>query len=332
MISRVAEACFWLHRYVERAENTARLLQVNRSFLLDVRVPIGDRWMPVIVVSGEQERFASMFSEEAANDGELVQEYLTWNDNNPVSIATSIKWARENARSIREVISLELWQAINSMWHWLRSAAARREYRNDRDAFYARVKEFSALFQGIGHSTMLQEHPFDFMRMGMMLERAGQTARIVDVKYHAVNGLPGGETRDAAVEAAQCLAMLRSCSASEPFSKKVRRTPRGDTVAAFLVLDVAFPRSVYYCIDRAYDFLQRVREGADPQVAARSAGLLGGLRDSLREHSAASLLETGVHQELTRVIDTTAGVCQEMQAELFDPVFDPPSQSAGVES
>ncbi|MEM9487942.1 MAG: alpha-E domain-containing protein, partial [Myxococcota bacterium] len=258
MISRVAESCFWLHRYVERAENTARLLRVNRSFILDVSLPVGDRWAPAVIVAGEQDRLPEVLSPEAVDDGELVQDYMTWNDNNPVSLLNSIRWARENARTIREVISLEMWEAVNELWHWLQRGPGRRMYSGDRDAFYARIKAFAALFYGVCDNTLLREQPFDFMRLGMLLERTGQIARIIDVKHHAIGPTALDDT-DSAIASAQWLALLRSCSATEVYFKRVRESPKGATVLPFLVLEDGFPRSIVHCLARAWEFMQRIR-------------------------------------------------------------------------
>jgi uncharacterized alpha-E superfamily protein len=330
VISRVAESCFWLHRYVERADNTARLLRVNRAFVLDVSLPDDRRWWPVLVVSGEQHRFPELFGREAALDDELVQEYMTWNERNPASIAASVRWARENARTIRETISLEMWNALNELWHWLRGGAGRRRYATDRDAFYRHIQDASALFQGSCHTTMLHEEPFDFMRIGMLLERAGQTARIVDVKHHALGPTEPGRTETAA-EAAEWMALLRSVSAAEPFFKVMPRTPNGRSVVGFIVLEQRFPRSVLHCLDRSLNFAQRIERatGAQPR---RSTALLRALRDGVAERTGEGLFEIGVHDELTRIVDATARVCEALHADYFDPSFAPAPRISAVES
>ncbi len=330
MISRVAENCFWMHRYVERAENMARLLHVNRNFVLDVNVPVEHRWHPVIVVSGEQDRFPELLSEEAADDGEIVQEYLTWNEDNPVSIMSSIRWARENARTIREVISLEMWQSLNASYHWMRGGDGRQSYQADRDEFFDRVKEATAHFDGVFHNTILHEEPYYFMLLGMYLERAGQTARIIDVKHHMVtHSGNGGET---AVEAAHGLALLRSCSATESYFKRIRRPPSGATIAPFIVLEERFPRSVLHCLARAQACLGEIRSFTRRSDDARSSAGLDALVASLRAHDADSFMGAGVHAELTRVIDATAEVCAAIHEDYFDPTFASASQSGLVES
>lgn len=329
MISRVAENCFWMHRYVERAENTARLLHVNRNFVLDVNVPLEQRWQPVIVVSGEQDRFPELYSEEAASDGEIVQEYLTWNENNPVSILSSIRWARENARTIREVISLEMWQSINATYHWLAGGEGRLEYQSDRDDFYDRIKECTAHFDGVFHNTILHEEPYYFMLLGMFIERAGQIARIIDVKHHTVGN---GQKGESAVEAAHGLALLRSCSATESFFKRVRAAPSGRTIAPFVILEERFPRSVLHCLARARACLTEIRGFTRRAEPTPSADMLEALVDSVRRHDAGSLHAAGVHQELTRVIEATSEVCAAIHEDYFDPSFSSASQSGRVES
>ena len=322
MISRVAEACFWLNRYVERAENSARLLSVNRSFVLDVDLPASERWRPIVVVAGAQQRMAQLRGETAMEDGEQVQEYLTWSKDNPVSIYSSIRWARENARTIREVISLEMWETINAFWHYLSGGPGRRQYRGDPDAVYRRVREFASLFQGIGHNTMLHEEPFDFMRLGMLLERAGWTARILDVKHHMLASLDGlAEQR--ALESAHSMALLRSCSATEPFFKQVQESPSARQVVAFLLLAPNLPRSVQHCLDRTENFLRRLRPD-NHATGERSMALLQGLLADLRTLELPDGLGGVLHEELTKIIDRTLEICNAVHQDYFDPDFSHP--------
>ncbi|MEM9190523.1 MAG: alpha-E domain-containing protein [Myxococcota bacterium] len=320
MISRVAENCFWMQRYMERAESTARLLRVTRAFLLDVQLPELDRWQPLVVVTGERERFPVHFPEEKANDAEVVQRYLTWDERCPVSIRSSVYWARENARTIREVISIELWETINSLWHWVRGGQGRRLYAQDRDAFYRRIKETSALFQGVCQSTMLQEEPYDFMCLGLLLERASQTARMLDVKYHLL-----GPTTDARpetpMESAQWTALLRCCSGEHSYYRRHRTRLTGPKVATFLLADPSFPRSVAHCLDRSWGFLQRI-EAATERSGLPSATLLSSLSRRVRETPPETIVARGLHAELTHIIDTTARVCEAVHGDYLDPVLE----------
>lgn len=330
MISRVAESCFWIQRYVERAEHTARLLRETRAFLLDVQVPELEQWQPVIVVSGERERFAAFAGDPQLDESERVQNYLVWNEDSPIAIERSVFWARENARTIREVISGEMWEALNGLWHWLKRGQGKRVYSQDRDAFYGRIKDSAALFQGVCHSTMLHEEPFDFMRLGMLLERASQTARVLDVKYHALGPTVPAEgdepTRkespESPLESAEWTTLLRCCSAEQSYFRRHQLRQfsgmSGQEVAGFLLKEEAFPRSVFHCLSRAWNFLRRI-ETSTGRVGLPSALALEPLVKRLESNSIDDILREGLHGELTHIIDTVAGVCDRIHTDYFDP-------------
>ena len=146
MISRVAEHCYWLARYLERAENTARVLEVNHTLLLDFHVPVEQQWRPVLIISGIHE-----FPKDAT--AEAVQESMTWDPENPFSIVSSLGAARENARIIREVISAEMWERINFYHLWTKSPSCREVYDGNRHEFYAQVRRINQLVHGICDAT-----------------------------------------------------------------------------------------------------------------------------------------------------------------------------------
>jgi uncharacterized alpha-E superfamily protein len=317
LISRVAESCFWLFRYLERVESAARLLEVNLAFVLDVDLPALDRWHPPVIVTGEQERFAELFGMDAARDREVVQRYMVWDRRNPVSFTSSLHWARENARTIREAISLDLWEALNSFWLWLSEGKGKRLYERDRAAFYRRVKAKVAHFHGVCQSTMPHDTPLDFMRLGLLLERAGQTGRILDVKYHQLG--PTRTASETTIEAAQWLALLRSCSASEAFVRQ-RQALTGPAVAEFLLFDPRFPRSVLHCLDRAWHLLRRVSSPDElPPIGAASQALLSSLLERMLGEGIAQVVQAGLHDEITRIVDATTAVCSAVHADFFDP-------------
>lgn len=328
MISRVAEHCYWLHRYLERVEGTARLLDVNLTFLLDTNLPELARWHPILIVSGEEERFTGVCGIEAPDDGERIQAYLVWDERTPVSMWSSLRQARDNARIVRDALSLETWTAINSAWIWLQSRDARRLYREDRHAFYAFARESCHRILGVTNDTMLHDEPFDFMRMGMFLERAGQTARILDIKYHSLGATTREET---AAEAAQWLAILRACSAVEPFFKRTAVVPTGPAVVEFLLLEPAFPRTVMHSVTRVWHFLGRIRSlTSDSQIGAPSARLVQGLLKHLRTLSIERLLHRGIHQELTAILERVVIVSDAIRADYFQADFEPgPAQVEG---
>jgi uncharacterized alpha-E superfamily protein len=240
--------------------------------------------------------------------------------------------ARENARTIRETISLEMWEMINQLWLWLSSRLGRKLYDKDRHEFYLRLRNQGLLFHGICHNTVLHEQPFDFMRLGTALERTGQTARILDVKYHALGPTGGGPETSA--ETAQWLAILRSCSGIEPFFKRSGNVLSGQAVAAFLMFDERFPRSVRHNLDRAENFLRRIRPPDRPQVGAGSAALLEALLMLVDRLTVEDLVksEAGIHKALTEIIDKTAEVCERIHDEFFDPPIAKQTQAIGSQS
>ncbi len=322
MISRVAENCFWLNRYVERVEVLSRMLGVNLAFQLDVTLADAERWHPLVVVTGQEEHFLETASASNLDEAEKVQEYLTWDDENPSSLISSLRFARDNARTIRETISLEMWEALNDLWVWMQERAARREYAKDRHAFYLRMRNQCLLFHGLAQATMLHEDPLEFMRLGTALERASQTARILDIKHHSVGPTtPGVETPH---EVAQWVATLRFCSGIEPFLKRGDRAMSGREVADFLIFEERFPRSVIHNLLRAKNFLGLVRpsadmKGVDMSIGAPTQKLLDAQIAELAALNIDTVLEQGLHEVLTSLVEGTAAVCESLTTDFFAP-------------
>ncbi len=332
MISRVAESCFWLNRYVERVEVLARMLGVNLAFQLDVDLADTERWRPLVIVTGQEEDFLKRTERDRVDDPERVQEYLTWSDENPSSLYSSLRAARENARTVRETISLEMWETLNDLWVWLGDRAARRLYQGDRQAFYARLRDQCLLFHGVALATMLHEDPFEFMRLGTALERAGQTARVLDVKHHSVG--PTTEADETPTEVAQWLAILRFCSGVEPFLKRRTAAPSGRSVAEFLLFDRAFARSVLHNLDRTGNFLRLVRppgrSAGQSEIGSRSLRLFQEARDHLASMTIDAVLAEGLHETLTWIVDITAELSEAIHADFFDPSPEVESAPAGA--
>lgn len=325
MISRVAESCFWLMRYVERCDAMARLLRVHSGMVLDTVLSRDKAWRPLLIIEGEGPAFDARFGLEASGDGEAVQRYLTWDQDCPVSILSSLRVARENARTIRETISLEMWNSLNDFWLWMCGEAARELYEGQRQAFYEEVSNRCHLFAGLSHNTMLHEEPFDFMRLGLNLERAGQTARILDLQHHALGGTASLPSE--AVGAAEWIAILRTRSAYEPFFKKVRAPLGGPAVAEFLLLEGAFPGSVRHALTRARNFLDRIRPDDAPEIGVESDARLDALHGYVESLEIDQALEDGIHEVLTDIVDRIAEISQAISQDYFHGV---PSAGAGT--
>jgi uncharacterized alpha-E superfamily protein len=320
LISRVADSCFWLTRYLERVDTWSRLLDITSSFSLDVDLEGAGRWRPLVIVVGQEEDFLERYGDDEIENGELVQDYLVWDDEHPFSLYSSARAARENARTIREVMSVEVWEAVNESWLWLNSASARRLFERERGAFYERLSSQCMMFHGICYSTMLHEDPFTFMKLGRAIERVGLTARILDVRHHALE--EHAEREESPADAAQWLAILRSCSASEPFFKRATNVLSGLAVAQFMLFDRTFPRSVLHNLDRARGLLLRLRESDGPDHASPSWEALERLRGSLLQMDIEDVLKLGLHETLTWIVDDTARLCDAIRDEYLEPSLD----------
>jgi uncharacterized alpha-E superfamily protein len=317
VISRVADSCFWLTRYLERVDTYSRLLDVTSGFSLDVDHAASGRWKPLIIVIGQEEDFLERFGEDEAEDGEVVQRYLVWDEENPFSIMSSMRAVRENARMIREVITVEMWEAINEFWLWLRSRAAKRLYDREREAFYQHICSQCMMFHGTCYSTMLHDDSYTFIALGRAVGRAGLSARLLDIRHHALGERsPGDRT---AVDAALWITILRSCAAYEPFVKRKENVLSGSAVAEFMIFDRSFPRSVLHNLDRVSDFLRSLHAGNEPGYYSPSGEVLHRLRGSLLQMSIEDVRSKGLHETLTWIVEQVAVLCDAIHEEFLDP-------------
>jgi uncharacterized alpha-E superfamily protein len=263
MLSRVAESLYWMARYIERAEDLTRLLAVNFNALLDTQPEVARQgWQPLVTMTGDEELFTANFGEATALS---VMEFMLWEGLNPNAITTCIGRARENARSVREQISSEVWEHINRLYFMIRETSRATVLANPTE-FFSQVRDGSQAFQGITAATMTHAEPYHFIQLGSYLERADKTARILNAKYLYINNL----ALESAETALQLIALLRSCSAFEPF----RRTARGELniemVVNFLLLDRSFPRAVLFCLNRGQYYLETLGSSSKSQPGSLS--------------------------------------------------------------
>ncbi|ADO73548.1 alpha-E domain-containing protein [Stigmatella aurantiaca] len=314
MIARIAEQCFWLGRYLERAESTARVLQMTGQLALDAELPPEQCWMPALAIFGERGTFAALHGEQAEADGEAVQRFLTWEEGSGSSLVNTLFAARDNARSIREVVSRECWEVTNELYLWLGGEMGKAEYTHSRYAFYLHIRRMVQLCLGLSGSTMLHDTPLDFIRLGVVLERSGQTARLLDVHHHVFTGMNPGHL---VVQTALWLSLLRAGSGFEPFMKSHSGRVTGDAVAAFLLLEARFPRSVRYCLEAANRYLRLLAapEGQG-QLGQESLARLAPLLDQLRPEALVGP-EANLHALLTRMVEGTSELCQLIAREYF---------------
>ena len=289
MLSRVADSVFWMSRYLERAENVARFIDVNLNLSLDLGEGLDQQWSPLVYTTGDDEQFLAKYGQF---DRENVWRFLTFDDENPNSILSCLRAARENARTVRESIPSILWEDLNKFYLYVRGAATSNTLDHPTE-FLDSVKLSSNLAIGIAESTMSHGEAWHFSRIGRLLERADKTSRILDVKYFIL--LPASTEVGTPLDVIQWSALLKSASALEMYRQaKGRITP--EKVADFLLLDREFPRSVHYCVNHAELSLHAVTGTASNMFRNRAERELGQLRSELDFADINEIIEGGLHE------------------------------------
>lgn len=291
MLSRVADSVYWMSRYVERAENVARFIDVNFQLMLDEAG--GDRqWLPLVNTSGDHEDFNKRYG---AATQENVINFLTFDTANSNSILSCLRHARENARTVREIISSEMWLQINRFYLKIKSAAEDPNWLDSANEFFTQVKDASHLFSGITDATMAHNEAWHFCRLARMLERADKTSRMLDVKYYIL--LRSAEDVGSPFDDIQWAAVLRSASAFEMYRKRHGRiSPQG--VVEFLILDREFPRAIQFCLVAARDSLHAISATPLGTFRYQPEKLLGQLCSDLSFASLEEIIGHGLHEYL----------------------------------
>jgi uncharacterized alpha-E superfamily protein len=297
MLARVADSLYWLARYIERAENTARILDVNLQLTLDSDQAGPDAeardWQPIIATLEDQKRFHSLY---AVISGDAVCEFVTFAQENENSIVCCVARARENARTVREYISSEMWERINGLYLWLNSATARQLFEGSAIDFYRQVVDFSHQFHGTTDATLTHGEGWNFLQIGKYLERADAASRILDLKYHIL--LPGDEQVGGNLDTVQWQAVLKSCSAFEAYRKIHTGQVTPWTVAEFILLHEDFPRSVRFSTERLDRALHDISGSDQDHYSNEAERLSGRLCSDLRYAAIGEILRAGLHEYL----------------------------------
>ncbi len=297
MLSRVADSCFWLSRYLERAETNSRILDVNIQIALDFEEnndeKVRQQWMPILSTAKEQELFREIHGEVTS---EAIMDFVTFEKTNSNSILSSMTLARENARTVREQISSEMWEQINRLYLYLQSPASRTAFRESPIGFFRLLVDNLHSFQGITDATMTHGEGWQFIQAGKYIERADSTSRVLDFKYHLL--LPSGEQVGGNVDITQWMAVLRSCSAMEAYFKISRGHVTSWQVAEFLILHDTFPRSIRFCVDALDQALHSISGVDRSHFSNEAERLSGALRSNLAFTKVDSIFRFGLHQYL----------------------------------
>lgn len=292
LLSRVAESVYWMARYIERAENVARFISVNVHLQLDLPLVPAHQWQPLIDTSGNAAEFQQSYSEATR---ENVLSFLISDETNPNSICSCLRAARENARSVRETISSEMWEQINRTYLQFQPSYWSK-VESERFSESLRHLQFSChLFHGISETTMSHNEAWHFMRLGGSIERAEKISRILDVKYFIL--LPSATFVGTPYDDLHWSAVLKSVSGFEMYRKKHGRiAPR--EIVDFLVLDHNFPRSIHHCIHGADRCLRAITGTPPGSFRYRSEQLLGLLHAELDFTSVDRTIDEGLHEYL----------------------------------
>jgi uncharacterized alpha-E superfamily protein len=331
VLSRTADHLFWMARYIERAENTARMLDVNLSTsLLPQSLQASERsWRALLSISELSSAFDARYPMVSARD---VVDFMVRDPSNPSSIHSCLQAARENARAVRGSLTTEVWETHNDTWLGMQKHVRERTPERDPQSFFEWVKFRSHLSRGVTIGTMLTDEAFYFIRLGTFLERADNTARLLDVKYLALTedaalyrSTSDGEPIGRHMDFYHWAAVLRSVSAFEIYRKVYRDVITPSRVAEMLVLREDMPRSLASCLDEVCLNLEMVRNSRSGETERR-AGLL---RAELKYARIQDILDQGLHPYLTRFLEAVNDLGGRISQDfLVPPAVPEPSERA----
>ena len=301
MLSRVANSLYWMSRYIERADNTARLVDVNLQLLLDVRhiddQSLADHWMPILESTGDEELFKTLHPQAS---GANVTEFLVLQPENPNSIVSSIAQARENARMVRDQLTSDYWEELNRLYLHVHSSRARTIWRSSPHEFFQEIKNSSLLLNGMANATVVRNEGWNFMQTGCFLERADKTSRLLDVRHASVptRGAPAAASQE---DVLGWSAVLRSCSAWDAYKARHGAEVQPALVAEFLLLSDDFPRSVRFCVAATDHALRRISGVAGDRFSNNAEKLAGRLLAELSFSSVSDIFDHGFHDYIDQL-------------------------------
>ncbi len=325
MLSRTADHLFWMARYTERAENTARMMDVTfqTSLLPQSELSAEQGWRAVLGISELQTTYEQKYKEVHSAD---VIDFMIRDPNNPSSIVACLTAARENARAVRGALTTEAWETQNTTWLEMKQWLEKPDWKQDPSQFFEWVKHRSHLSRGVAIGTMLRDEAFSFIRLGTFLERADNTARMLDIKYHSLHDM-AATTEEGQVEAKAeesqldyyyWAAILRSVSAFEIYRKVYRDVITPERVAELLMLRADMPRSLHACMEAVVRNLKDVSN----KSSADTERLAGKMLAELRFARINEILEDGLHEYLKRFFEQVFELGNRISRDFLVPLAD----------
>lgn len=311
MLSRVANTMYWMNRYLERAENYARFMDVNFNLALESPTDSTQQWKPLVVITGDWPLYESLYQKVEKNQ---VIYFLGFDPENPNSIYNCITNARENARAIRPEITKEVWEQINSIYFFVREGLEKKSW-NDADprSFFKKIREDCQLLYGIFASTISRNEGWHFGKIGQLVERADKTSRVIDVKYHIL--LSTKEAVGTPLDLMQWAALLKSVSAYDMYRKKYGKLTALN-ISEFLILDKTFPRSMLCCLIHAEQSLYAIT-GNTGGFTNSAEKQLGKLKAELEFADIEDIFNSGLHE----YIDNFQQRLNEISTHFYDTFF-----------
>lgn len=304
MLSRVAENLFWIGRYIERAENVARLVDTARrmsSLPRETGRPLSNEWSSVLIAAGATDVFGE--GVERADEGAVV-DHLIFDENNPSSVRSCLYTARDNARAVRSAMTRECWEALNSGWVQLRALKPEAARGSGLGDVIDWVKRQSALFWGAVTATVTRDDTFEFLRMGAAIDRVDSTARLLDVKYHVL--LPSLQDVGSTFDRYQWQSLLQAAGAQRSYLAERKDDVHAKGVAEFLILHRRFPRAIAYNIRRVVLAVDALSEFYGRPAECHA--LAHGFSAKIEQQSIDEIFGFGLHEFLSMVIDQNCDV------------------------
>ena len=312
MLSRTAGSLYWISRYMERAELTSRLLEVGYRIALMPNTTTGyqSEWSSILSAAGEEAGYTSKYGKPQQKD---IEQYLFHDLDNPFSVAACIHRARDNGRAVRTALTTQVWDVINSGYQEVQSLA-RKKYKPSNLPMLCDWTTCQAnLLRGAIESTQLEDEGYDFLNLGYFLERAGNTARLLDVKYYVL--LPTVSSVGGDVDHYQWTTLLRAMSAYRAFRWAYGGTQTPNKVAHFLILNASCPRSLLHCLIKADYHLNRLSSFLGKETPAQNK--VAELREGLVCRDIDNIFEEGLHEFLTRFIFDISSASNAMTESFF---------------
>lgn len=311
MLSRVADAIYWMNRYLERAENYARFLDVNFNLSLELPPDISAQWRPLVVTTGDWDLYESLYGKVEKS---TVIYFLGFDEKNPNSISNSLRNVRENARMVRPDITREVWEQVNYLYYLVRDETAKKRWqKKDPRGFFTEVKKGCQLLYGIFDATISRTDGWHFGKIGQLIERADKTSRVLDVKYHML--LPDPKEVGSPLDLIQWAALLKTVSSFDMYRKRFGKLVVQD-IAEFLILDKVFPRSMLRCLIHAEQSLHTIT-GSPEGYSNNAERQLGLLKSQLEYADMGEIFGSGLHEYL----DTFQKKLNDVSIAIFDSFF-----------